>query len=106
MGSGPRPLAEAMRERLRCPAAPEPHCQGRSKLSLSREERELWIEALSGRIGRRVEILIGFDTTHEIESDVGAVANPGEPVSAHHRDEPHVSRPGPPPTNQGIEEKP
>jgi hypothetical protein len=106
MDSGPQTLREAMRGRLRCPAAPEPHRQGRSKLSLSREERERWIEALSSRIRRRVEILIGFDTPHEIETDAVAVANPGEPVSAHPQDDPRVTRPAPPPTNQGIEEEP
>jgi hypothetical protein len=72
----------------------------------SQEERERWIEALSSRIRRRVESLIGVDTTHEIESEVGVIPNQDGPESAHHRNGHRVSRPAPPRTNQGIEEKP
>jgi hypothetical protein len=75
-------------------------------LSLSREERERWIEALSSRIRRHVEILVGADMLPEIESDVGAASNQGGAESDHHRVDRRVSRPAPPPTNQGIEEKP
>ena len=73
-------------------------------MSLSREERERWTEALGSRIRRRVEFLVGADMLPEIESEFGAVSNQGGAESDHHRDAPRVNRPLPPPTNQGIEE--
>jgi hypothetical protein len=74
-------------------------------LSLSKEERECWIEALGNRIRRRVETLVGVDTAPEIESRVGAIPNQGGPESAHHRYDPNVGRSAPSPTNQEIEEE-
>jgi hypothetical protein len=75
-------------------------------LSFSQEERERWIEALSNRIRRRVETLVGVDMDHEIESEVGVLPNQSQPVSAQHRDDQYVSRSAPSPTNQEIEEEP
>jgi hypothetical protein len=75
-------------------------------LSLSKEERECWIEALGIRIRRRVETLVEVDMDYEIESKVGVLPTQSQPVSAQHRDDSYVSRSAPSPTNQGIEEEP
>jgi hypothetical protein len=72
---------------------------------LSQEEGERWIEALGGRIQWHVERLVGAGMFPEIESDAGAASNQRGTESAHPRDDPRVTRPAPPPTNQGIEEK-
>jgi hypothetical protein len=72
---------------------------------LSEEERERWIDALSGRIRRHVEMLVGFDPATEIESDVDARSNGQQPESEDRHDAPDVSGPAPPRTNPEIEEK-
>jgi hypothetical protein len=75
-------------------------------LNLSNEERERWIEALSSRLRRHVEMLVEVDTDRAIESEVGAASNQRGTESAHPQDNPRVTRSAPPPTNQEIEEEP
>jgi hypothetical protein len=60
-------------------------------LSLSPEERDLLIDALGGRIRRHVEILVGVDTSPEIESELEATSSRERPESAHRHDDPDVS---------------
>jgi hypothetical protein len=72
---------------------------------LSNEERERWIDALGGRIRWHVERLVGFYPATEIKSDVDAGSNGQHPESEDRHDAPDVSRPVPPRTNLGIEEK-
>jgi hypothetical protein len=72
---------------------------------LSQEERERWIDALSGRIRRHVEKLVGLDPATEIESDVDNRSNGQQPESEDRHDTPDVSGPAPARTNEGIEEK-
>jgi hypothetical protein len=74
-------------------------------LSLSAEERELWIDTLGGRIRRKVELLVEIDTIPEIESEVQERSSRTCPESADGHESPDVSRPTSRPTNPGTEEK-
>jgi hypothetical protein len=74
-------------------------------LSLSPEERELWIDALGARIRRKVELLVGINTIPEIEPEVEERSSRTCPDSADGHDSPEVFRPPSRSTNLGTEEK-